>query len=83
MNISKRCLYSRFSKKWRNLLEKVKIAYNSGKRALAKLMLNNLWGIFFERVNQTKYRVIADSVEWIELISNEQYQVSRVHYTNN
>jgi hypothetical protein len=50
---------------------------------LAKLMLNNWWGKLSERVNQTKYRVIADSVEWIELISNEQYQVSRVHYTNN
>ena len=65
------------------LLDKVKIAYNSGKRALAKLMLNNLWGKLSERVNQTKYKVIADSVEWIELISNEQYQVNRVHYTNN
>ena len=39
------------------LLDKVKIAYNSGKRALAKLMLNNLWGKLSERVNQQNVRV--------------------------
>jgi len=65
------------------LLEIQKINKNPGLRAICKLLLNSLWGKLGELLIKLQFKIIADSSEWFQLISNEQYSVERVDYLNN
>lgn len=65
------------------LLDKDKIMDNPALRALYKYLLNNLWGKLTQKPNKTKYKLINDSNEWINLISDDAKSVIRVDYTNN
>jgi len=64
-------------------LDKDNIKYNSGMRALMKLLLNSFWGKFGQADNKIQYKVITDTAEWISLITNEQFIVHRADFTNN
>jgi hypothetical protein len=65
------------------LLDKDKIMDNPALRALYKYLLNNLWGKLTQKPNKTKYKIINDSNEWINLISDDAKSVIRVDFTNN
>jgi hypothetical protein len=52
-------------------------------RAICKLLLNSIWGKLAELLNKLKFKVIADTNEWFELIANYQYIVERFDFSNN
>ena len=51
------------------LLDKSKIAYNEGLRAIAKLILNSFWGRYGMKENKSLYKLITKTREWFTLIS--------------
>jgi hypothetical protein len=63
-------------------LDKEKIQYNAGMRAVLKLLLNSFWGKFGEQENKIMYKIVSEMSEWISLISDEQIKVVRADYTN-
>ena len=65
------------------LLDKDKIMDNPALRALYKYLLNNLWGKLTQKSNKTEYKIINDSNELINLISDDTKSAIRVYYTNN
>ena len=56
------------------LLDKTKITYNPGMRAIAKLCLNSLWGKFGQRTNMGKCEIISTKDEFMEIIYNPTYE---------
>ena len=63
-------------------LDKDKIRYNPGMRAVLKLLLNSFWGKYGQKDNKLMYKIISETAEWISLISNDAYIVHRVNYSN-
>ncbi|XP_031635355.1 uncharacterized protein LOC116348474 [Contarinia nasturtii] len=57
------------------LLEKDKISYNEGLRALAKIMLNSFWGRYGMKPNKSKKCFISQRDELLELITNPSTEV--------
>ena len=56
------------------LLDKRKIKFNPGLRAIAKLCLNSLWGKFGQRTNMGRCEIISDNSEFFDILYNEQYE---------
>lgn len=56
------------------LLDKSKITYNPGMRAIAKLCLNSLWGKFGQRTNMGASEVISTKEEFFKIIYNPKYE---------
>lgn len=52
-------------------LDKSKIVYNEGLRAVAKLCLNSLWGKFGQRINLGEVKIINNKAALYEIITNE------------
>jgi hypothetical protein len=55
------------------LLDKTKIIYNPGLRAIAKLCLNSLWGKFGQRTNMGKCEIVTSKDKYLEIINNPTY----------
>ena len=51
------------------------IEYNAGLRALAKLMLNSLWGKFAQRPNMAKTEQIRDPQVYFDYLSSDEINV--------
>ena len=64
-------------------LEREKIKYNPGMRAVLKIILNSFWGKYGQKENKFMYKIITETSEWLSLITNEQYIVQRADFTNN
>jgi hypothetical protein len=64
-------------------LDREKIKYNAGLRAVLKILLNSFWGKYGQKENKFMFEIITKTSEWIQLITNEQYIVQRADYTNN
>jgi hypothetical protein len=56
----------------RILLDEDKIEKNQGRRALAKLCLNSLWGKFGQRKNLSKTEMITDPKRYYEILLDEE-----------
>ena len=63
-------------------LDRDKIEYNPGLRALAKLMLNSFWGKFAQRSNVSKTKMITDPQEYYDLLSSDEFEVCNVKIVN-
>lgn len=53
-------------------LEKEKIEFNPGLRAIAKLCLNSLWGKFGMRLNMTKTEIIDDPAKYTSIMFDDK-----------
>ena len=53
-------------------LEKNKIEYNPGLRAIAKLCLNSLWGKFGMRLNMTKTEIIDNPAKYTSIMFDDE-----------
>ena len=49
------------------LLDKDKIEFNPGKRAVAKIKANSQWGYLAMNNNKVSYKIINDAGEWYRL----------------
>ena len=56
------------------LLDKTKIDYNPGLRAIAKLCLNSLWGKFGQRTNMGRCEIVSEKDKFFEIITDERYE---------
>ena len=54
------------------------IKYNSGRRQVAKLCLNNLWGKLAQRPNLPKKEFIRDPVQYFNIMGDDGYDMSDV-----
>ncbi|XP_070546210.1 uncharacterized protein [Ptychodera flava] len=64
------------------LLDKTKIHRNPGQRALAKLMLNSMWGKFAQRNNFPQLQYIKEPAELFRLLTSEQHIVNNLSFVN-
>ncbi|XP_070548904.1 uncharacterized protein [Ptychodera flava] len=64
------------------LLDKTKIHRNPGQRALAKLMLNSMWGKFAQRNNFPRLQYIKEPAELFRLLTSEQHIVNNLSFVN-
>jgi hypothetical protein len=60
-------------------LNKSKIGLNEGKRAVAKICLNSLWGKFGQRQNMSKTEYVTSVNRFYEIILNEK--LDNINYT--
>jgi hypothetical protein len=65
------------------LLEKNKIEKNPGRRQVAKLKANSLWGYFALNTNKVMFKIITDPTEWFQLLQNDRYIIHDVNLSNN
>ena len=64
------------------LLDKEKIEFNPGKRAVAKIKANSQWGYLAMNNNKVSYKIINDAGEWFKLLENDQYKIHDVKFFN-
>ena len=55
-------------------LDKHKIEYNAGLRAIAKLCLNSLWGKFGQRTNMPITEIVNDKAKYNNIMFNDKYK---------
>ena len=56
-------------------LDPTKIAYNPGRRSLAKLMLNSLWGKFGQRDNLMQVKTFFDPLPFQLYMDSDQHDI--------
>ena len=56
------------------LLDKTKIVYNPGLRAIAKLCLNSLWGKFGQRTNMGRCEIVSSKDQFFDILYNPTYE---------
>ena len=56
-------------------LDKSQIILNPGKRSVAKLCLNSLWGKFGQRENMPKTEIVTDPQRLVEILTNSEVEV--------
>ncbi|XP_068720877.1 uncharacterized protein [Montipora capricornis] len=59
-------------------LDPAKIEKNPGLRALAKMMLNSMWGKFGQRINKTQVREFTEPQPFIQFLDSDQHDVRYV-----
>lgn len=64
------------------LLDKSKIEKNPGRRQVAKLKANSLWGYFALNSDRKSFKIITNQAEWFNMISNDQYIIHDVNAKN-
>ena len=65
------------------LLEYHKIEHNPGMRALAKMMLNSMWGKFGQRLNKTQVKDFNDPQKFHNFLDSDALDVRHVSVVNN
>ena len=65
------------------LLDKDKIKYNPGLRAIAKLCLNSLWGKFGQRTNMPKTEIITDKKRFHNILLDTKLCNKSYHMIDN
>jgi ribosomal protein S20 len=63
-------------------LEKDKIQENSGKRAVAKICLNSLWGKFGQRQNMSKTEYVTDIKRFYEIMLDDRLDNINLTFLN-
>ena len=63
-------------------LDPAKISYNPGLRALAKLMLNSIWGKFAQRPNLTKTEQIDEPQVFFDYLTSDEITVLDANLVN-
>ncbi|XP_072377781.1 uncharacterized protein [Diabrotica undecimpunctata] len=63
-------------------LDLSKIAPNPGKRAVAKICLNSLWGKFGQRMNMKQTEYVVDIKRWYEVLMNDKINLTNVTFIN-
>ena len=58
------------------------IVYNAGRRTVAKLCLNNIWGKFAQNPDRCTKEFVTEPRKLFELISDDTYDVSDVQIIN-
>ena len=58
------------------------ISFNAGRRTVAKLCLNNIWGKFAQTPDRTIKEFITESRRFYHLLSDDGFEVSDVHHVN-
>ena len=58
------------------------IVYNAGRRMVAKLCLNNIWGKFAQNPNRCTKEFVTEPHKFFELIFDDTYDVSDVQIIN-
>lgn len=75
---SKRAFIEEFERREKIKLDYDKIEFNPGLRAIAKLMLNSLWGKFAQKPNQPQTQLITEHVEFDKIINDSKYQIKGI-----
>ena len=60
-----------------------KIVYNPGRRAIAKLILNSLWGYLGLNNNKPITEFMTNESRWFELLTNDIYKIHNARIINN
>jgi hypothetical protein len=55
---------------------------NPGKRAVAKICLNSLWGKFGQRLNMTQSKYVTDVKDWYKLLLDDRVEISNPIFIN-
>ncbi|XP_072377837.1 uncharacterized protein [Diabrotica undecimpunctata] len=63
-------------------LDLEKITPNPGKRAVAKICLNSLWGKFGQRMNMKQTEYVVDVKRWYEVLMNDKINLTNVTFIN-
>ena len=63
-------------------LDHSQIVYNAGRRAVAKLCLNNIWGKFAQNPDKSIKEFVTDPKKFFHLLCDDGYEVSDVHPIN-
>ena len=63
-------------------LEKDKIKDNSGKRAVAKICLNSLWGKFGQRQNMSQTEYVTDIKRFYEILLDDRLNNIKLNFIN-
>ena len=58
------------------------ISFNAGRRTVAKLCLNNIWGKFVQTSDRTIKEFITEPRRFYQLLSDDGFEVSDVHHVN-
>ena len=59
-----------------------KFEFNAGKRSLAKLALNSLWGKFAQRSNMSQTKYVTDVSEFYEILLNDKFDNINIQFIN-
>ena len=63
-------------------LDKANIEKNSGKREIAKIKLNCLWGYFALNSNKKQFKIITKRNELEDLINDDRYDVHNIDFSD-
>jgi len=55
---------------------------NPGKRAVAKICLNSLWGKCGQRQNMTQTEYVSDVKRWYQLLLDDRLEISNTNFIN-
>ena len=58
------------------------ISFNAGRRTVAKLCLNNIWGKFAQTPDRTIKEFITEPRRFYHLLSDDGFELSDVHHVN-
>jgi len=59
------------------------IQKNKGLRAVAKLLLNSLWGRFGMQTNKIKSKLFTETSDWNKFLSDSNFLISHLNIVNN
>lgn len=63
-------------------MDKSRIEKNPGRRQVAKLKANSLWGYFELNTNKIQFKIITEPDEWFQLLQNDRYIIHDVSLNN-
>ncbi len=64
------------------ILEKDKMIKNPGKREIAKLKLNSLWGFFALNSNKAQFKIITNRASLENLLNDDQYVIHDIDFND-
>ena len=63
-------------------LDPENVAPKPGKRAVAKICLNSLWGKFGQRQNMTQTEYVSDVKRWYQILLDDRLEISKTIFIN-
>jgi DNA polymerase elongation subunit (family B) len=63
-------------------LTKSSIKYNAGMRAIAKLLLNSLWGYLAMNNDRVSHKMINDRAQWFKFVNDDTIKITNVDFSN-
>ena len=65
------------------MLDPTRIAKNPEQRALAKLMLNSMWGKFGQGLDKLQVRDVTEPQSFVELMDSDQHDIRYISALRN